>query len=136
MDKGVQVSGRPSFKFVFHFSQLRLHRLYLMFPFSRQFLKGYSRVLTLCLVFLFLVMFLLLLLLLLLSRLGVASLLTLPFVLFLLLFNFARLEFLIEGLVLPGELLEVGCEVSYLLFHFSHFWRLATGREQLCIDFH
>ena len=95
---------------------------------------------TLCLVFLFLAVFLLslllLLLLLLLSRLGVASLLALPFVPLPLLFSFMLLEFLVEGLVLPGELLKVGREVSYLLLHRSHFWRLTTGREQLCVNFH
>ena len=85
---------------------------------------------------LLLVLLLLLLLLVLLSRLGVASLLTLPFVPLPLLLSFVLLEFLIEGLVLLGELLEVGCEVSHLLLHYSHFWRLTTGREQLCINFH
>ena len=92
-----------------------------MFPFSRRFFKRYSRVLTLCFVFLFLAVFLLLLLLLLLSRLGVASLLALPFVPLLLLFSFMLLEFLVEGLVLPGELLKIGREVSHLLLHRSHF---------------
>jgi hypothetical protein len=77
-----------------------------------------------------------LLVLLLLSRLGVASLLALPFVPLLLLFGFMLLEFLVEGLVLPGELLKVGREVLHLLLHCSHFWRLTTGREQLCINFH
>jgi hypothetical protein len=41
-----------------------------------------------------------------------------------------------EGVVLLGELLKVGREVSHLLLHCSHFWRLTTGREQLCINFH
>jgi hypothetical protein len=43
---------------------------------------------------------------------------------------------MVEDLVLPSKFLKVGSEISHLLFHRSHLWRLATGGECLSVDFH
>uniref|UniRef100_A0A2N9HJ45 Uncharacterized protein n=1 Tax=Fagus sylvatica TaxID=28930 RepID=A0A2N9HJ45_FAGSY len=45
-------------------------------------------------------------------------------------------ELLIKDLVLPGEFFKVGGEAPNLSLHHSHFWELATGGEQACVDIH
>ena len=60
----------------------------------------------------------------------------LSLVLFIAPFSLALQELLVEDLVLPSKFLKVGGEISHLLLHRSYLWRLATGGEQLRIDFH
>jgi hypothetical protein len=55
---------------------------------------------------------------------------------FLLLLSLMLQELLVEDLVLPGEFLKVGSEISYLFLHRSHLWRLATGGKRLSVNFH
>ena len=45
-------------------------------------------------------------------------------------------ELLVKDLILLGEFLKVGSEVSYLLLHRSHLRRLATGGKRLSVYFH
>ena len=79
---------------------------------------------------------LLLFLLLFLPRLSVPPFLTLSLVLFSLLLSLMLQEFLVKDLVLPGEFLKVGSEISYLFLHRSHLGRLATGGKRLSVYLH
>uniref|UniRef100_A0A2N9HII7 Uncharacterized protein n=1 Tax=Fagus sylvatica TaxID=28930 RepID=A0A2N9HII7_FAGSY len=45
-------------------------------------------------------------------------------------------ELLVKDLVLLGEFLKVGSEISYLLLHRSHLRRLATGGKRLSVYFY
>uniref|UniRef100_A0A2N9EYR6 Uncharacterized protein n=1 Tax=Fagus sylvatica TaxID=28930 RepID=A0A2N9EYR6_FAGSY len=45
-------------------------------------------------------------------------------------------ELLVKDLVLSGEFLKVGSEISYLFLHRSHLRRLATGGKRLSVYFH